>query len=218
MDLEALLGVQRRLQSIHERLSGQLSESETESVQALSAYDNHPADLATDTFERELDVGLTVGIERRLNEVERAMAKVRERTYGICDHCGQPIGGARLRVRPESVYCILCQRELAVGYVPPPSEALVTPMPFGRTPKTVVEPDGEDIWQSVAQWGNSDTPQDTPPAIDYHETFVDFQEPVGYVEEIESIVDAEGEVLFDALREKMRRQGRESDKESEEYP
>jgi hypothetical protein len=166
-----------------------------------------------------LDVGLSVGIEHRLNEVERAMAKVRERTYGICDHCGQPIGAARLRVRPESIYCILCQRELAVGYVPPPSEALVAPMPFGRTPpKTAVESDGEDIWQSVAQWGNSDTPQDTPPAIDYHETFVDFQEPVGYVEEIESIVDAEGEVLFDALREKMRRQGRESDKESEEYP
>ena len=45
MDLEALLGVQRRLQSIHDRLGGQLSESETESVQALSAYDNHPADL-----------------------------------------------------------------------------------------------------------------------------------------------------------------------------
>ncbi len=218
MDLEALLGVQRRLQSIHDRLGGQLSESETESVQALSAYDNHPADLGTDTFERELDVGLTVGIERRLDEVARAMAKIRDNTYGVCERCGQPIGDARLRVRPESIYCVECQEEMAVGYVPPPSEALVTPMPFGCSPKTVVEPDGEDIWQSVAQWGNSDTPQDTPPAIDYHETFVDFQEPVGYVEEVESIVDAEGEVLFDALREKMRRQGRESDKESEEYP
>ncbi len=203
---------------MYQRISDQLSQSETESVQALSAYDNHPADLGTDTFERELDVGLTVGIERRLKVVQRALEKVRERNYGLCDRCGQSIDSARLAVHPESIYCLSCQETMDTPYIPPPSEAEVVPMPFGQINRTDVEPNGEDMWQGVAQWGNSDTPQDTPPAIDYQETYVGFADPVGYAAPIEYIVDADGEVLFDALREKMRKQGQGIDKESEEYP
>lgn len=218
MDLERLWTIQKTLTAMHDRLHDQLSQSETDSVQALSSYDNHPADLGTDTFERELDVGLTVGIQRRLDGVSRAMQKIRENTYGTCDRCGETIDPTRLSVRPESLYCLPCQEIVDAPYIPPPSEAEVVPMPFGHIERGDVEPDGEDIWQSVAQWGNSDTPQDTPPAIDYQETYVDFPEPVGYVEEIESIVDADGEVLFDALREKERRRGLGIDKESEEYP
>ncbi len=218
MDLEALLTVQKKLTAIQNRLSDQLSQSETESVQALSAYDNHAADLGTDTFERELDVGLSLGIKQRLDGVQRAMQKVRENSYGICDRCGQAIDPERLAAQPESLYCLPCQTLVDTPYIPPPSEVGVVPMPFGHVNRQDVEANGEDMWQSVAEWGNSDSPQDTPPAIDYQETYVDFAEPVGYVEEIESIVDADGEVLLDTLREKTRRQGRGIDTESEEYP
>nr|WP_275107366.1 TraR/DksA C4-type zinc finger protein [Sulfobacillus harzensis] len=197
------------------------AESETESVHALSAYDNHPADLATDTFHRELDVGLTVGLNRRLGQIDRAEEKLDEGTYGICDRCGRPIGQARLDAMPDAIYCVNCQREMVAGYQGPPSEAEVVPFPFGDRRdihRDVVEPDGEDIWQSVAQWGNSDTPSDTPPAIDYQETFVSFFEPVGYVQDVESIVDENGDVLYDALRQKAIRGGDSTDAESDQYP
>lgn len=209
------------LRQMRDLIRQQFNQSETASVQALSAYDNHPADLATDTFHRELDVGLTVGLNRRLGLIERAEEKLDEGSYGVCDRCGGPIGEARLSAMPDAIYCVDCQRDIVAGYEGPPSEAEVVPFPFGDRRdihRDVVEPDGEDFWQSVAQWGNSDTPSDTPPAVDYHETFVDFFEPVGYVENVESIVDEKGEVLFDAVRQKPLRWGESTDAESDEYP
>ncbi|WP_028962994.1 TraR/DksA C4-type zinc finger protein [Sulfobacillus thermosulfidooxidans] len=216
MDLYA---VKNQLEDMVSDLRQQLAVKETDSVHALSAYDNHPADLGTDTFERELDVGLERGLAHHLAEVERALEKIDEDSYGICDRCHHPIDAQRLQARPESVYCLPCQQELEQGYVPVSHH--VIPMPFGDRPDIHhgdVETDGEDIWQSVAQWGTSNSPQDTPPAVDYHETYVGFDEPVSFVEQVESVVDEQGEPLLDAAREKLKRQARSTDKESDEYP
>lgn len=56
----------------------------------------------------EIGVGnsLTVGAER----VDRALVKIEDGTYGVCDSCGEPIAVARLRAFPESVTCINCAR------------------------------------------------------------------------------------------------------------
>lgn len=220
--MPSLHKVKASLMSMRDRLQGQLSQSEKESVGALSSYDNHPADMATNTAARELDAGLAIGFEEQLHEVNRALEKWDEESYGICDNCGQKIDAGRLAVRPQSILCVSCQNATNdAHYIPTPDRDYVIPMPFGDRPDIHsgdVEADGEDMWQSVAQWGNSNTPQDTPPAIDYHETFVGFAEPIGFVEEIESIVDENGDVLWDALREKERREGRSIMKESDEYP
>lgn len=211
----------RILEETERHIRGQLQQSETDSVQALSAYDNHPADLATDTFFREVDVGLTLGLNRRLGQIQRAQEKMDEGSYGRCDRCGRTIAEERLDALPEAIFCERCQTRMETSYVPPPSEVEVVPEPFGDRGdihQDVVEADGEDFWQSVAQWGTSDTPSDTPPAVDYHETFIGFEEPIGYVEEVESIVDENGEVLFDALRQKAIRQAQATDAETDQYP
>src|SRR4051812_9265078 len=56
----------------------------------------------------EIGVGnsLLVAVER----VDRALAKLEDGTYGVCDDCGDPILPARLRVAPESTVCIECAR------------------------------------------------------------------------------------------------------------
>jgi RNA polymerase-binding transcription factor DksA len=210
--------IKDRLESMAGKLRAQLSVSEMESVHALSAYDNHPADLATDTFERELDLGLERGFEDQLQELQLALDKVRKGTYGLCDRCHQIIAAERLDARPESIYCLTCQ-EAKDGAPYVPSRDPVIPMPFGARPDIHhgdVATDGEDIWQSIAQWGTSDSPQDDPPAVDYHETYTGFEEPVGYVEEVESVVDENGEPLLDAARVKMKRQARSTENESDE--
>ncbi len=220
--LESELAQRRAwLERLRNEIRERFGESETESVHALSAYDNHPADLATDTFSRELDVGLTVGLNRRLDQIGRAEEKLEEGTYGLCDRCGEPIASARLNAMPDAIYCVDCQAVMDLPYQGPPSGAEVIPYPFGddrAIHDDVVEPDGEDFWQSVAQWGTSDSPQDTPPAVDYYETFIGFDEPIGYVEEVESIVDENGEVLFDTLRQKAIRDADSTDAESDRYP
>lgn len=211
----------RWLKSLANRLRERLAESETDSVQALSAYDNHPADLATDTFSRELDTGLSMGLERKREQIKRAEEKLEEGTYGYCDRCGKPIGTARMDAMPDSLYCLKCQEGVDQRDQGPLSESEGASHPYGDRGdirRDRVQANGEDFWQSLAQWGNSDSPQDVPPAVDYHATSVGFEEPVGYVEEVESIVDENGEVLFDALRQKPIRQADSTDAESDEYP
>jgi DnaK suppressor protein len=72
--------------------------------------DNHLGDMASVTFERELDEGLEEGAQQTLEQVERALAKVDEGTYGICERCGREIGEERLRARPWALLCIDDQR------------------------------------------------------------------------------------------------------------
>ncbi len=217
MDKHHLELVKHRLEDLTENLEAQLDVAETDSVEALSAYDNHPADLGTDTFERELDLGIVTGLRSRLDLVANALARLNQGAYGICERCGQPIDPARLQVVPEVQFCLRCQNLIDQPYKPLLSEAEVVPRPLGRDAgHDGVEPNGEDFWQSVAKWGNSDTPTDNPPAVDYKETYSGFDQPIGYVEDVESIVDETGEVLFDTLREKKRRRGESVDKETDQ--
>jgi DnaK suppressor protein len=72
--------------------------------------DNHPADMATITFDRELDEGLEEGAQQTLEQINRALGKLHDGTYGTCERCGKPIGEERLRARPWATLCIDDQR------------------------------------------------------------------------------------------------------------
>ena len=72
--------------------------------------DNHLGDMATVTFDRELDEGLEEGAQQTLAQIDRALAKIDEGTYGTCERCGKPIGEERLRARPWATLCIDDQR------------------------------------------------------------------------------------------------------------
>jgi len=67
---------------------------------------DHLADSATDTFMRELDGGLEENAERLLAEVDAALRRIDEGTYGICGACGRPIDEARLEAVPYATLCI----------------------------------------------------------------------------------------------------------------
>ena len=72
--------------------------------------DNHLADMATITFDRELDEGLEEGAQQTLAQIDRALARVDDGTYGTCERCGKPIAEERLRARPWATLCIDDQR------------------------------------------------------------------------------------------------------------
>ena len=59
--------------------------------------DNHPADMATITFDRELDEGLEEGAQQTLEQINRPSLKLDDGTFGTCERCGKPIGEERLR-------------------------------------------------------------------------------------------------------------------------
>jgi RNA polymerase-binding protein DksA len=108
---EALLEERRRveaaLQNLHDENSGTLSEDAGEET----AYDNHLADTATETYDRELDYTLEENAEHLLAEIDAALKRIEDGTYGKCTNCGKQIPEERLEARPWATLCIDCQRD-----------------------------------------------------------------------------------------------------------
>jgi DnaK suppressor protein len=65
-------------------------------------------DGTAEAVSRLTSIGVGEALERGLDRTERALAKLDEGTYGICDACGGPISGGRLRAMPDSVLCLDC--------------------------------------------------------------------------------------------------------------
>ena len=103
--LEERQRAQEALDYIHEESRGQL-EDEREEIQS----DNHPGDMATSTFDRELDYTLEENVERALAAIDAALQRIEDGTYGTCETCGEPIGVERLEALPWTTQCIDCKR------------------------------------------------------------------------------------------------------------
>jgi RNA polymerase-binding transcription factor DksA len=104
-----LIGSERtRLEGlIRERESetGIGSESETDSISELSSLDQHQADIGTETFEREKDFSLLEQLEAEINDLDTALRKIDEGTYGRCEICGKEIEPERLEAMPGTRTC-----------------------------------------------------------------------------------------------------------------
>jgi RNA polymerase-binding transcription factor DksA len=85
--------------------TGLQQESEQDSVGELSSVDQHQADLGTETFEREKDLSILESIEAELADVEHALRRLDDGTYGICEACGKPIDEERLAALPAARLC-----------------------------------------------------------------------------------------------------------------
>jgi RNA polymerase-binding protein DksA len=80
---------------------------------AEGGTDNHLGDTATAMYDRELDEGLEEGARDTLAEIEAALQRIEDGTYGICEVCGKPIGADRLSAIPWTRLCIDDQRRTA---------------------------------------------------------------------------------------------------------
>jgi RNA polymerase-binding transcription factor DksA len=80
-----------------------------------SAGDQHLADHASDTFERELDESLEENAEEIIREVDAALKAIDEGTYGTCAACGREIPEERLAAVPYATLCVEDRRKLENG-------------------------------------------------------------------------------------------------------
>ncbi|WP_249871154.1 hypothetical protein [Oceanobacillus saliphilus] len=71
-----------------------------DSIQELADYDNHPADMGTEQFEQQRDAGLDLMRQDHLKEIEDALLKIEDGTYGLSEKSGKPIPEERLEVMP----------------------------------------------------------------------------------------------------------------------
>jgi DnaK suppressor protein len=73
-----------------------------------NADDEHDPEGATIAFERSQVGALVRQAEEHLAEIDAALARVEEGTYGTCAGCGRPIPSERLEVRPTATTCVAC--------------------------------------------------------------------------------------------------------------
>ena len=86
-------------------------ESEDENLGELSAVDQHQADVGTETFEREKDLSILEQVEAELADVEHALRRLDDGTYGTCEFDGKPIPEERLEAMPAARLCLEHQAE-----------------------------------------------------------------------------------------------------------
>ena len=97
---------QGALDYLHEENPGSM-EDETQEIPS----DNHPGDVATITLDREIDYTLEENEERLIAEIDTALQRIEDGTFGMCASCGQPIGAERLEAVPYTTQCIDCKRK-----------------------------------------------------------------------------------------------------------
>lgn len=99
----------RRLEAERERLLGvraSLAGDRPADAGELSEVDQHPADVATEVFGEEADQGLADELDAELGDVEHALRRLDDGTYGTCEACGRPIGDERLEALPWTRFCV----------------------------------------------------------------------------------------------------------------
>jgi DnaK suppressor protein len=89
---------------------GEDSEPQSDAAGESDAFGQHPADVASDTVEREIDLSLRLEAGDVLGEITAAQRRLAEGAYGRCETCGRPIDDDRLRALPWARRCIADER------------------------------------------------------------------------------------------------------------
>jgi YteA family regulatory protein len=166
--------------------------SQQASVGELSSYDNHPADLGTEEFERGKDLSLKQHSSIMLEKVNKALQAIDEGAYGVCLVCKKNIDPERLEAVPYTLYCKEHSPDQKISDDRPIEEDVLG-IPFSTMEyddRDATFFDAEDSWQDVAQYGTSNTPGDffQHDLEEYSDTYIDAHEGTGYVEAFENFI------------------------------
>ena len=108
-----LIDLRERLEAERDDLRAQLEELEESTFSAAQSditgemgFDEEYADAGTATFERERDLSLVNNLRDLMERIDKALAKIEDGTYGLCDRCGKPIEKLRLKALPYANLCI----------------------------------------------------------------------------------------------------------------
>ena len=107
----------KRLEEMKGKLTNSLqtSSAEVKKPDEATGYCQHQADHGTDDFDRKVSLELTSQEFQVLRQVERALEKIEEGTYGVCDITGEEIPKARLEAMPYALTTVKAQEKLERG-------------------------------------------------------------------------------------------------------
>jgi len=94
------------IEYLHHENPGSLEDESEE-----TPIDNHLAETATITLDREIDYSLEESATRALSAIDAALERIEEGSYGLCRSCGRQIAPERLEAIPYATLCIECKRK-----------------------------------------------------------------------------------------------------------
>jgi DnaK suppressor protein len=123
LDQEFIERQRARLEELRDqlvRMRDGLEEDQRFRADEEEGFTQHDSgDMSQSLFTREVDATIEQQVERRLESVERALQKVEEGTYGICDDTGEPIPRGRLEAVPEAIRTVEAQQRFERERRPP---------------------------------------------------------------------------------------------------
>lgn len=110
---DVLLKIRARLRGDLDQLTDEaLHRNGAESSGNLSNMPLHMADVGTENYDQEFDLGLIENQQGTLDLIHEALGRVENGTFGLCLECEQPIAKPRLQALPYTPYCIECARKM----------------------------------------------------------------------------------------------------------
>lgn len=176
-----------------------LYQSQADALGELSTYDNHPADIGDELFERSKDHAIKDLFARQLDAIDTALARISDGSYGLCENCGREIPLERLEVLPTATRCVNCQQlqDQALKQSGPYAGDVIVSDHFRHlfddgkvlSGRETAGYDGEDAWQEVERYGTSSTPKDEPDIAGYKEALLQPDNLMNAAESIELVPD-----------------------------
>ena len=103
---ERLVQERADLQAQYDEIEETTFSSNQSDLTGEMGFDEEYADAGTATFERERDLSLVNNLRDLMERIDKALARIDEGTYGLCDRCGRPIEKARLKALPYVNLCL----------------------------------------------------------------------------------------------------------------
>ncbi|MCX5708914.1 MAG: TraR/DksA family transcriptional regulator [Candidatus Omnitrophica bacterium] len=88
-----------------------LKKSQKDASGDISGYTFHMADVATDNYDREFSLGLASNERQSLYELDDALKRIEEGSFGVCEECKTVLTKARLKALPYARLCLDCQQK-----------------------------------------------------------------------------------------------------------
>ena len=129
-----LMKQRQRLIRLRENLSDEIHDLTAEACEETPNYSMHPADAATDSFDRDLVLGLVSFEQEGLYEIDAALKRIDDGTYGVCELTGRPIPWERLEAIPWTRFSLEAEKQVEgnirphigrLGTVQPPEAVTV---------------------------------------------------------------------------------------------
>jgi RNA polymerase-binding transcription factor len=101
-----LLAERKDLEAQYNELEESTFSTNQSELTGEMGFDEEYADAGTATFERERDLSLVNNLRDLMDRIDKALGKIDEGTYGLCDRCGRPIEKLRLKALPYANLCL----------------------------------------------------------------------------------------------------------------